>query len=192
MKKTLVVAILLFISIIGVSAQGSSTKDEVKIQGIEQFEGSEAVHVQYSFKPRPSKIYILWRSSDTVNWTRLHPGNTDCMFNYNGTDDYYHMIVKKREKDFFRVGPIITEGYIFTKNLQIGEANDDVICLQAFLEERGYIHFPPNEVRGFFDTLTAEALRDYQVSVGIVSGFGYFGPLSRVWFNMQLQNPDDI
>lgn len=69
----------------------------------------------------------------------------------------------------------------FTRDLYYGMRNDaDVKRLQEFLIAKKYLFLGGNT--GNFFTLTKEAVRRYQISVGL-PGTGYFGPLTRAKVN---------
>lgn len=190
MKHLILSAFLSLVLIVHVAAQGASNKNEITVVGMEQFEGTPVVHLKYSFKDQ-NAISAVWRSSDLVTWVRLDRGNNpDCLQAYLGNDDYYHMLVKAKSSDYFRLNPFIPENFTFSRDLNIGESSIQVANLQAFLQRLGYMGFGPDDHRGYFDTVTADALRAYQVALGITSDYGYFGPVTRAWVNMVLKNPN--
>jgi peptidoglycan hydrolase-like protein with peptidoglycan-binding domain len=64
----------------------------------------------------------------------------------------------------------------FSRNLTIGDFGGDVLSLQAELLAEGYLKV--GTPTGYFGSLTAKALADWQGSVGLPAT-GYFGPLSQ-------------
>lgn len=71
-----------------------------------------------------------------------------------------------------------TACYSFASDLTVGNNGDTVRALQAFLVSRGYRTLPT----GYFGSLTAAALAQYQAAHGI-SEDGYFGPATRAQVN---------
>ncbi len=72
----------------------------------------------------------------------------------------------------------------FTRDLYFGMKNDaDVKRLQEFLISKKYLALGSNT--GNFFTLTRDALKRYQVSIGL-PGSGFFGPLTRAKVNQLL------
>lgn len=67
----------------------------------------------------------------------------------------------------------------FMRNLTLGDSGDDVVILQTFLEQKGFLVMPVGVSKGYFGGLTRTALAKYQASVGITPSFGYFGPITR-------------
>ncbi len=76
---------------------------------------------------------------------------------------------------------IPTDGssYTFTKNLTVGFSGEDVVALQTFLEQKGFLIMPSGVAKGYFGLLTKNALAKYQTSKGIIPAVGYFGPITR-------------
>jgi peptidoglycan hydrolase-like protein with peptidoglycan-binding domain len=71
----------------------------------------------------------------------------------------------------------------FTRILQKGMEGSDVMALQTFLKNKGFLAVEPT---GYFGALTEKALQDFQASEGIVSsgspaatGWGVAGPKTR-------------
>lgn len=65
------------------------------------------------------------------------------------------------------------------RDLTLGSTGADVIALQAFLEEKGYLTIPAGVSKGYFGNLTRAAVSRYQATNGIYPTYGYFGPLTR-------------
>ena len=63
-------------------------------------------------------------------------------------------------------------------DLTVGSNGDGVTALQSFLVSKGYLMMPAGVSMGHFGNLTRDAVKKYQMSVGI-SATGYFGPLTR-------------
>ncbi|MDP1625134.1 MAG: peptidoglycan-binding domain-containing protein [bacterium] len=78
----------------------------------------------------------------------------------------------------------LTQPVVFTiSDLTIGSTGQEVVLLQGFLSELGFLVMPIGVPMGYFGELTgeltADALARYQTSVG-VPATGYFGPLTRI------------
>jgi len=76
--------------------------------------------------------------------------------------------------------------YIFNKDLQFGQKNDDITALQNILKFNGM--FPTNaESTGYFGAITKEGVQKFQIQWGIVSpedaGYGRVGPKTRTILN---------
>ena len=71
--------------------------------------------------------------------------------------------------------PVIS---IFYRSLRIGARGKDVIALQTFLSQKGFLGNSPRVADGFFGRLTRAAVIKYQTSIGL-SPDGVFGLLSR-------------
>ncbi|MHB8661053.1 MAG: peptidoglycan-binding domain-containing protein, partial [Minisyncoccota bacterium] len=63
--------------------------------------------------------------------------------------------------------------------LSLGSRGEDVIALQAFLEERGYLVMPPAVAKGYFGALTSAAVKRFQKAKNI-DPIGIVGPLTIV------------
>jgi hypothetical protein len=66
----------------------------------------------------------------------------------------------------------------YSRSLSLGKEGSDVISLQTFLENKGFLTIPQGVAKGYFGNITKKALIKYQKSVGI-SPIGIFGPLTR-------------
>lgn len=56
----------------------------------------------------------------------------------------------------------LSSGYIFTKNLKMGQTNSDVIELQKFLKDQGDEIYPEGIISGYFGILTKRAVIRFQ------------------------------
>ncbi len=65
----------------------------------------------------------------------------------------------------------------FSRNLTVGNTGADVTALQTWLEARGFLTMPAGVAKGYFGTLTKNAVAAYQASVGLPST-GFFGPMT--------------
>jgi hypothetical protein len=65
------------------------------------------------------------------------------------------------------------------RDLTLGSTGPDVVVLQTFLEEKGYLTIPAGVSKGYFGGLTRASVSKYQVANGIFPTAGYFGPLTR-------------
>lgn len=75
----------------------------------------------------------------------------------------------------------------FARNLSINMTGEDVRSLQQFLNNNGFIVSSigagsPGQETTLFGTLTYNALKNFQASVGLPST-GYFGPMTREYIN---------
>jgi len=68
--------------------------------------------------------------------------------------------------------------FSFSRVLTIGLEGDDVIALQNFLESNGFLVIPPGTAKGYFGSLTRNALKNFQSANGI-DPVGIFGPKTR-------------
>ncbi|MDP2668864.1 MAG: sortase [bacterium] len=66
----------------------------------------------------------------------------------------------------------------FNRSLDIGAQGADVIALQTILEKKGFLTMPSGVAKGYFGSLTYDAVAKYQASVGLAP-VGIFGPLTR-------------
>ena len=80
--------------------------------------------------------------------------------------------------------PTGQSSFKFSRNLTVGFSGEDVVALQTFLEQRGFLTMPSGIAKGYFGGLTRSALMKYQRSERIIPAVGYFGPLTRVRINM--------
>jgi peptidoglycan hydrolase-like protein with peptidoglycan-binding domain len=77
-----------------------------------------------------------------------------------------------------------TSAHNFTRNLKLGDVNEEVRSLQKLLNELGFtvsitgVGSVGNETN-MFGPATQAALIRYQVSKGITPAIGYFGPLTK-------------
>lgn len=88
--------------------------------------------------------------------------------------------------------------YTFTRNLSLGMTHAEVLLLQQYLNNNGYIvsvtgvGSKGNETN-YFGNRTREALIKYQTAhaknLGIIKGTGYFGPATRAFIN-SLYSPE--
>lgn len=74
---------------------------------------------------------------------------------------------------------------IFVSNLSLGSTGTDVVTLQQYLVEKGYLEIPAGVPYGYFGPLTKSALAKWQSANGISPAVGYFGPISRVAITAQ-------
>ena len=72
--------------------------------------------------------------------------------------------------------------YTYTRTLTTGSSGDDVSSLQTFLEDRGFLIIPQGVAKGYFGSLTKQAVMKYQESVGIET-VGIVGPKTRAALN---------
>jgi uncharacterized surface protein with fasciclin (FAS1) repeats len=75
---------------------------------------------------------------------------------------------------------MMVSGYLWT-----GSQGADVVTLQTFLTNEGFLNIPAGTSMGYFGPLTKAALMKYQASQGI-SSTGYFGPLTKANINTAL------
>jgi peptidoglycan hydrolase-like protein with peptidoglycan-binding domain len=67
----------------------------------------------------------------------------------------------------------------YARTLSVGARGADVVALQTFLEQKGFLTMPSGISKGIFGALTRAAVAKYQSSRGIVPSVGLFGPLTR-------------
>lgn len=75
-----------------------------------------------------------------------------------------------------------------TTDLRVDSQGGDVVTLQTFLEKKGFLVMPPGLPKGYFGSVTRDALASYQASQGISPASGYFGPLTRARVNAQISS----
>ncbi len=84
--------------------------------------------------------------------------------------------------------PEACDGITFTRNLTVGSIGDDVKCLQATLNARGFqlastgAGSPGNETIYFVER-TRAALARFQAANDIFPAVGYFGPITRAFLS---------
>lgn len=66
---------------------------------------------------------------------------------------------------------------VFVRNLDLKSAGGDVVSLQQFLIQNGYLTVGNDT--GYFGALTQAALARFQAARGISPAVGYFGPVTR-------------
>jgi hypothetical protein len=179
--KKIIIATLLLLSTF------ASSENAALVLGFETVHNVETVKVRTSISYTGEKVLALWTSTDLQTWTRCEPEyGQENLIQVSPRDpgmDYY---VRKTDNAFFKVDTYIPSGGMFTRNLTIGSTGPDVSELQTFLQEKGFMQWYPHQEKGYFGNTTATALAAYQESVGISPFSGYFGPLTRVLVNIQL------
>ncbi len=83
-----------------------------------------------------------------------------------------------------------TDTMSMKSNLMMNSHGASVTALQAFLEEKGYLHLPQGVAKGHFGKLTKMALMEYQSSVGLPST-GYYGAMTRAKMADSMMMKDD-
>src|SRR4051812_16076599 len=71
------------------------------------------------------------------------------------------------------------EAFTFSTDLSVGSTGQDVIELQSFLEAQGFLVLSVGIDKGYFGSLTRDALAKYQESAHIAPAYGYFGQVTR-------------
>ena len=74
-------------------------------------------------------------------------------------------------------------------NLTVGSRGGEVISLQTFLVDKGFLNMPIGSSKGYFGNLTKIALMSYQRNNSI-NATGYFGPMTRAKFNTSMSMKD--
>lgn len=188
MNKLFYILLLFTLSVTSLSAQAQ--KFELSIQGFEKINGIDTVKVRIVY-PYTDKVYALWHSTDLKNWTRveLEVNQTTLVQVDSNQMPQYDYYVKRGSTDFFRIDTYIPSAYIYNRNLTVGSRGPDVSNLQTFLQEHGYMHWWPDEEKGFFGDKTRSALAQYQFAHGIIEygtdsgSYGYFGSITRASIN---------
>lgn len=83
---------------------------------------------------------------------------------------------------------VASQNFNFTSNLTLGSTGNEVIELQLFLEQQGFLVMPSGVSKGYFGSLTKSALSRYQAAKFISPSVGYFGPLTRESVNATIRN----
>lgn len=89
---------------------------------------------------------------------------------------------------YFNNQPVSICGEAITRDLQIGQENNEVMSLQAVLYSLGYLNTTPN---GYFGNLTLRAVKNFQRDNGINST-GRVGPITRDAINEALCGTSDV
>jgi len=79
-----------------------------------------------------------------------------------------------------------TSVFTFTRHLNIGSEGLDVVELQKILRNHGFFTYPTNT--GYYGTITAEAVKQYQTKNGIPA-LGLVGPLTLAKLNKDAPAP---
>ena len=69
-----------------------------------------------------------------------------------------------------------------SNDLSVGVEGDDVVNLQTFLEQNGYLVMPNGVAKGYFGGLTMKAVMKFQKDAGLPM-VGRVGPLTRAFLN---------
>ncbi len=73
-----------------------------------------------------------------------------------------------------------------------GKTGASVVALQDILIDEGYLTIPAGVSKGYFGSLTQEALASYQVNeMGVAGATGYYGPISQNHFSDMCQTVGD-
>lgn len=75
----------------------------------------------------------------------------------------------------------------FQRDLVLGMEGQDVANLQTYLAERGFLAVSEGTTKGYYGTLTAGAVANYQTTVGISPADGKFTLVTRVQVNAEIQ-----
>jgi peptidoglycan hydrolase-like protein with peptidoglycan-binding domain len=75
------------------------------------------------------------------------------------------------------------QAYNFASDLTVGSTGADVVALQTWLVNNGYLVMPAGTAMGYFGQITKTAVAKYQANVGLPST-GFFGPLTRAKLSM--------
>jgi peptidoglycan hydrolase-like protein with peptidoglycan-binding domain len=67
----------------------------------------------------------------------------------------------------------------YTSDLTMGSTGPQVINLQTYLVDMGFLTIPAGVNKGYFGSLTQAALANYQAANNVLPSVGYFGPLTR-------------
>lgn len=78
--------------------------------------------------------------------------------------------------------PASTSTVFYTRTLRAGSSGNDVVTLQTFLEGKGFLKIPEGVAKGYFGSLTRQAVMKYQESMGI-EAVGIVGPKTRAALN---------
>jgi hypothetical protein len=72
--------------------------------------------------------------------------------------------------------------YNITSNLKLGSSGTDIVTLQTFLENKGFLILPAGTINGHFGLLTQQALINFQLANGLPPT-GYCGAMTRQLIN---------
>lgn len=83
-----------------------------------------------------------------------------------------------------------TTNTTLTQNLTVGSRGEQVVALQNFLMEKGFLNIPSGLAKGYFGQLTKSAVIRYQTATGLSEKDGYVGPVTRQKINAMLDGHD--
>lgn len=89
---------------------------------------------------------------------------------YQGEQDWQWANVEQANGYFGAVDPapyFANPVVVFTQIIKFGQTSPDVETLQAFLVRKGFLKMPSNTKFGYYGSLTANAVKAYQISKGI-------------------------
>lgn len=127
---------------------------------------------------------VIWRSSNLKNWyflSHTEVGQNTFSLRIFGQTGF----VQGFPRGFDPNNPESTCSVMFYQDLTLGSVGYEVVLLQEFLEQQGFLVLPSDVSKGYFGDLTQSALAFYQASVGISPAVGYFGPITRAYLNTQ-------
>lgn len=120
--------------------------------------------------------YIVFADKVVNGSSTVLSANIDCGSTAQFSDELVAEL-SKNTADRVPSTPLPTQA--FSRNLTVGISGSDVVQLQQFLEQKGFLTMPPGVAKGYFGTITRAALAKYQAARQISPAVGYFGPLTR-------------
>lgn len=93
------------------------------------------------------------------------------------------------KKDMMTEGEKMMKMSAPTVNVSMGGRGENVVMLQKYLVEKGFLTLPAGVAYGYFGSLTKKAVMMYQESIG-VTPTGYFGPLTRAKMSEKMKMMD--
>lgn len=141
-------------------------------------------------QPDDGRVYTIWAADDITqpgrwyrHWSGQGAGSDMTARNLGSAGNaavWEYTITGKDTDRIFRIEPFLYEGWGIDENLSVGSTGIEVVELQVFLHEQGYLQLSEGVSYGYFGSLTQEALAALQARVGITSdGDGYCGPSTR-------------
>lgn len=195
-QNILVMAMLSFS--IGINQLSASSYEEktVKINGINFDETSQTVSLLVEESRSGPPVYTVWRSdSPEGNFERLLVNNQIKEIikdpNGNNPNEYLYLIYVGRDpKQFYKMSPILYEGWSIDEDLQeYGTEEEEISELQVFLWERGYLDIDITRKLGTFLYSSVKALKKFQEDVGIYPASGKCDLMTRAVINSGVEKP---
>lgn len=196
-KNILVMMMVSFTISIGGQLSASSYAEKfVKINEINLDETGQTVSLLVEESRFGPPAYTVWRSdSPDGNFERLLISNQIREIirdpNGNNPNEYLYLIdVGKEPKQFYKMAPILYEGWSIDENIKkYSAAREEASELQVFLWEQGYLDLDITKGLGDFLYVSVDALKEFQRDVGIYPASGECDLMTRAVINGGVEKP---